>query len=41
MGKTTETNVVAAISELETAIRDISNEDSMYDDDFYLLQWLK
>ncbi|CAG7832286.1 unnamed protein product [Allacma fusca] len=41
MGKTAETNVVAAISELKTAIKDISNEDSLYDDDFYLLQWLK
>lgn len=41
MGKTPETDVVAGIAELKTAIKDIINEDSLYEDDFYLLRWLK
>jgi hypothetical protein len=42
MGKEGEAvNVVAAIAELKEAIKDISHEDELYEDDFYLLRWLK
>jgi hypothetical protein len=42
MGKTEEKHdAVEAIAELKTAIQDIIHEDSLYEDDFYLLRWVR
>ncbi|CAG7723797.1 unnamed protein product, partial [Allacma fusca] len=41
MGKITRIDVTGAIAELKAAIQDIIPEDSLYEDDFYLLRWIR
>ncbi|CAG7728707.1 unnamed protein product [Allacma fusca] len=41
MGKDVEVNVPTALAELKEAIKDIIHEDALFEDDFYLLRWLK